>query len=129
MSELRARITHLWNCFKLTVQKWEILRVFQNDLCWICGNHPVGRRLSTDHDWDSGEVRGLLCHRCNTLLGKIERPSRSGKPWTLDELKKVVEYKENPPARLAWGEPHFGWLGDVSTKKHRKMLKQLKKLS
>jgi hypothetical protein len=126
---IKARISHYWNCFKLTVEKWEILRIFQNDLCWICGKHPEEKRLATDHDWETGEVRGLLCHRCNTLLGKIERPSRSGQPWTLDELKRVIAYKENPPARIAWGGIHLGWPGDVSTKKHRKMLKRLKKLA
>jgi hypothetical protein len=129
MSEsIKARVKRLWDMFKLTVEKWEILRIFQDDKCWICGKHPEDRRLATDHDWLTGEVRGLLCARCNTLLGKIERPSRSGQPWTLDELKRVIIYKENPPARVAWGEPHFGWPGDVTTKKHRKMLKRLAKL-
>ena len=128
MSEsLKARIKRYWDMFKLTVEKWERLRIFQEDRCWICGDHPEGKRLATDHDWVTGEVRGLLCHRCNTLLGKIERPSRSGQPWTLDELKRVIAYKESPPARLAWGGIHLGWPGDVTTKKHRKMLKRLAK--
>jgi hypothetical protein len=60
-------------------------------------------------------------------LGKIERASRSGLPWTLVELKRAVAYIEFPPARIAWGEPHFGWPGDVTTKKHRKMLKRIEK--
>ena len=129
MSEsVKARATRLWNCFKLTIEKWDILWIFQKGLCYICRN-PAGpdRRLATDHDWVSAEVRGLLCHRCNTILGKIERASRSGQPWTLEELRRAVAYKESPPARLAWGAPHFGWPGDVSTKKHRKMLKKLAK--
>ncbi len=124
---LKARVKRLWDMFKLTVQKWEILRAFQDDKCWICGDHPEGKRLATDHDWETGEVRGLLCHRCNTLLGKIERPGRSGKPWSLDELKRVIAYKESPPARVAWSSIHIGWPGSVTTKKFRKMLKRLAK--
>lgn len=125
--KLKAKATNLFNRFKLTLEKWDILRIFQDDKCWICGGHPEGKSLATDHDWVTGEVRGLLCHRCNTLLGKIERPGRSGQPWTLEELKRVVAYKEDPPARRAFGHIHIGWPGSVTTKKFRKMLKRLKK--
>jgi len=129
MESLKARAKRLWDMFILTLEKWEILQRFQNDLCWICKGAPCRRRLATDHDWVTGEVRGLLCHRCNTILGKIEKPGRSGQPWTMEELERAVEYKKNPPARLAWGAPHIGWPGSVTTKKHRKMLKRLAKNS
>ena len=125
----KARSKRLLDCFKLTIEKWNVLNLYQKGLCWICLKpQNGGKRLATDHSWISGEVRGLLCHRCNTLLGKIERPSRSGQPWTLDELERVIEYKQHPPARWAWDGPHYGYVGDVSTKKHRKMLKRLKKI-
>lgn len=125
---LKARTKRLWDMFKLTVEKWGDLQEYQGDQCAICGIHPEGRRLATDHDWDTGEVRGLLCHRCNTILGKIEKPGRSGQPWSMEELKRAIAYKEFPPARHAWGSIHFGWPGSVTTKKHRKMLKRLKRL-
>lgn len=125
---IKARATRLWNFFKLTIEKWELLFRGQGGVCAICGGvNKDGRRLSTDHDWISAEVRGLLCVRCNTLLGKVERGNRGNKPWTLDELKAAVAYKENPPARAIFGEPHIGWPGNVTTKKHRKMLKRLAK--
>lgn len=128
MSEtIKAWAKRLQDMFKLTIEKWQILFVFQNEVCWICKKPSFGRRLAVDHDWLSGECRGLLCHRCNTILGKIEKPGRSGQPWTMEELKRAVVYKENPPAREAWGAPHFGWPGSVTTKKHRKMLKRLVK--
>jgi Recombination endonuclease VII len=129
METVKARIKRLWDMFKLTIEKWEHLLLFQDHKCWICGAMPEGRRLATDHDWKTGEVRGLLCHRCNTILGKIEKPGRSGQPWTIEELERAVSYKKNPPARGAWGAPHYGWPGSVTTKKHRKMLKRLAKIS
>lgn len=37
--------------------------------CGICGAEPTAkRRLDRDHCHDTGEARGLLCHRCNRAL-------------------------------------------------------------
>jgi hypothetical protein len=42
--------------------------------CAICGSMGgVGRhgQLHIDHDHVTGEVRGVLCHECNTGIGKL----------------------------------------------------------
>lgn len=48
----------------------------QNYLCAICGKKETWKRVSecvplaVDHDHLTGKVRGLLCIRCNLLIGK-----------------------------------------------------------
>ena len=47
----------------------------QGGVCAICGNAESSTNgkhidsLAVDHDHKTGSVRGLLCRRCNTLLG------------------------------------------------------------
>lgn len=47
----------------------------QNELCKICKHAESGKQLAVDHDWETGEIRGLLCFRCNTKLGWYDRYS------------------------------------------------------
>lgn len=47
----------------------------QSGGCAICGRSPKennGKRLSIDHDHETGKVRGLLCNRCNRCLGLLQ---------------------------------------------------------
>lgn len=40
------------------------------DACAICGGQPTnGRRLAIDHSHVTDEIRGLLCNKCNLLVG------------------------------------------------------------
>jgi hypothetical protein len=49
--------------------KFAALIVIHGDQCMICGNDNGKHRLAVDHDHRTGQIRGLLCHRCNTGLG------------------------------------------------------------
>lgn len=53
---------------------FDALLAQQNGKCAICRNASTGRkksgRLAIDHCHSTGKVRGLLCHRCNTMLGQ-----------------------------------------------------------
>jgi|WetSurSiteA1Bulk_404760.scaffolds.fasta_scaffold13409_3 hypothetical protein len=41
----------------------------QKNKCCICKRH---KKLCIDHDHLTGKIRGLLCHRCNTILSGLE---------------------------------------------------------
>jgi len=60
----------------------------QGDVCAVCkGKCPTGKRLAVDHDHSTGQVRGLLCSRCNTALGLLrDSPANIGS--LLDYLMK-----------------------------------------
>ena len=62
----------------MTPEDYEQMLVNQNGVCAICGKpetatyHGKLMPLHIDHDHMVGEVRGLLCRRCNIKLGYLE---------------------------------------------------------
>jgi hypothetical protein len=56
--------------YRLTVDQWHELLQKQEGKCPICKtDDPGGRNWHTDHDHATGEIRGILCSRCNIMLG------------------------------------------------------------
>ena len=53
------------------LEREDLERMFleQNGSCAICYTPFLTDRPRVDHDHDTNEVRGLLCHHCNTALG------------------------------------------------------------
>lgn len=65
-----------WAKYGLSREKYDAMVATSGGVCSIChGPEPRLRKnglpksLSVDHCHDTGEVRGLLCSRCNTALG------------------------------------------------------------
>lgn len=88
----RGHKRNLATSFGLTIADYEAMMVLQKDRCAICLTRPVKARLAVDHSHASGEIRGLLCKRCNhRLLG-----AALDRPWV---LRRAAAYLEDPPAR------------------------------
>ncbi len=75
-SNRRQRIKN----YGLTEADYEAMEKSQDGLCAICRQaetfkHPRAKKVSAlaiDHDHKTGKVRGLLCCRCNWILGSAE---------------------------------------------------------
>lgn len=62
--------------YGITITDYYEMLQFQNELCAICGKPETRKnkytgtcRLHIDHDHKTGKVRGLLCSKCNVVLG------------------------------------------------------------
>lgn len=63
--------------YGIGVREFELVLQRQENRCGLCERKM--RSLCIDHDHVSGKVRGLLCNRCNLLLGQIELSN--GQKW------------------------------------------------
>ncbi len=52
-----------------TVEMYEKTLLQQKGLCAICGIDLTIVQANADHDHESGKPRGVLCSRCNVMLG------------------------------------------------------------
>jgi len=71
--------------YNISLEEFNSMVESQGGLCLICGlpetrvtrpkaKTPSGYspRLAVDHDHNTGEIRGLLCHKCNVGLGNFQ---------------------------------------------------------
>ena len=79
---------------KLTGEQLERLEGRCDARCEICGEpqRPT-RKLCVDHDHETGNVRGLLCHNCNLGLGAFQD--------RILLLISAIEYLQQRPAIAA----------------------------
>jgi len=60
---------YLISKFGITLEDYENMFISQNGLCAICGLPPTEDVLVVDHEHLSGNIRGLLCQKCNKAIG------------------------------------------------------------
>lgn len=85
----RQRKYQLRDKYGITVEDYDRMMVEQDGKCAICERtEPTGRwkRLAVDHCHKTGQVRGLLCDKCNRGMGLLED--------RIDLLTNAVKYLE-----------------------------------
>lgn len=94
-----CRLSHCKKTFRearfgITLDQYLEMVEEVNKKCEICGkeheeeNYKV---LVVDHDHDTGNIRGLLCHNCNKALGLLKD--------NIENLKKAATYLEEHVAK------------------------------
>ena len=82
---------HLRRSYGITDKEYNAILQDQGGKCKICGvdSNPDNRAgyFTVDHSHDTGAVRGLLCTKCNALLGLANDKE--------DILQKAIEYLQN----------------------------------
>jgi hypothetical protein len=65
--------TYYRRVYGITEKEYNSFLIVQNNVCAVCGKKNMGdRRLSVDHDHRTGKIRGLLCVKCNSVLGMVD---------------------------------------------------------
>jgi hypothetical protein len=81
----RVNDTQLRKKYGITVKQRDALLSEQGGVCAICTTDAPGNTgWYVDHCHNSGAVRGVLCHHCNSLLGYAR-----DNPQT---LSKAIQY-------------------------------------
>jgi hypothetical protein len=90
-----ARALHLRKTFGITLGRYHGMLADQGGRCAICGGSEPGGRGSfhVDHDHATGAIRGLLCLRCNAMLGHARDDEAV--------LERAIEYVRTHKARRA----------------------------
>lgn len=85
----KCRADHLRHKFGMSSSDYQKLLDRQGGGCAICGrteSDATKPNLSVDHNHSTGKIRGLLCGKCNTALGKFQDSP--------ELLRKAAEYVE-----------------------------------
>jgi hypothetical protein len=75
--------------YGITLEEYHSKLEQQGDGCAICGIKIPGgngKNFYVDHNHATGQVRDLLCHNCNFVIGYAKED--------VDILKAVVQYLE-----------------------------------
>ena len=71
--------------YGITLEDFNEMLKKQKGKCAICGTkEPRGRGFCVDHCHNTGKIRGILCHGCNTGIGSLRDST--------ELLRKAINY-------------------------------------
>lgn len=110
--------------YGVTAEEYQAIYELQGGKCAICQRATgAKKKLSIDHDHDTGFSRGLLCLPCNrNVLGHARDD--------IEFFERAIEYLKNPPAQQVIGErvaPVHGTDAEKSTPRKRYPKKRRRK--
>lgn len=69
---MKQAAKHLRITYGITLDAYRTMVAKCGNVCEICKRPSGSRRLSVDHCHKTGTLRGLLCNKCNGLLGMAD---------------------------------------------------------
>lgn len=74
--------------YGITLSEYKVIFDNQKGVCAICNKEcSSGKQLAVDHDHETGQIRGLLCTKCNQGLGMFND--------SVDLLNRSISYLES----------------------------------
>lgn len=84
LTKHRHKVNDLKRYYGLSYQEYESMLLQQKGCCAIC---KLSSKLVVDHSHLTGQVRKLLCNRCNLVLGSVKED--------VALLKDMIEYLQH----------------------------------
>ena len=81
------KIYHIRHRYGLSLEDAKQVVSGQFGSCQICG---LTKKLELDHDHTSGQIRGMVCRRCNLMIEALERPM----PYRAVALQYLARWRE-----------------------------------
>jgi hypothetical protein len=66
-----AHNSHLKSAYGITIDDYDRILASQGGRCSICKGGTSKRHFAVDHNHKNGNIRGLLCARCNIGLARF----------------------------------------------------------
>ena len=79
--------SHLKEAYGITIQDYDRILASQGGKCAICRGGTSKRHFAVDHNHKNGQIRGLLCARCNTGLARFMD--------NITNLRRAVRYMKD----------------------------------
>ncbi|KKN52900.1 hypothetical protein LCGC14_0607620 [marine sediment metagenome] len=80
--------------YGLSLKGYNQMLLDQNGKCAICGKHQkeLDRAMCVDHNHETGKVRGLLCRKCNIMIGNADEDAAI----LLSAIEYIKEHNDDP---------------------------------
>ena len=90
------KASKLRRLYSISIEQYNDMLIKQNYSCAICGAKNSGRKdvlsFAVDHCHTTNKVRGLLCMKCNTAIGKLQHDIE----YLRKAIRDITHYTYSP---------------------------------
>lgn len=99
-NKAKVRDNTLRHRYGISLAERNQILLAQGNCCAICrASSPGIRDWATDHDHKTGKIRGILCFRCNVVLGRLGDTIESTLKWVDQATQYLKEANGMEPCK------------------------------